>query len=96
MVLGVPNVGKSSIINALRGVHLKKPSVLAVAPEAGLTKSVHEKLKVYSNPPVFLYDTPGIMNPNIEYPETGMKLACCGKNDNETILKFILINFEFI
>lgn len=79
MVLGVPNVGKSSLINALRGVHLKKPSVLAVAPEAGLTKSVHEKLRVYGNPPVYLYDTPGIMNPNIDSPETGMKLACCGE-----------------
>ena len=78
MVIGVPNVGKSSLINALRGTHMKKRHSLQVAPFAGVTKSVHEKLRVFSNPPVFLLDTPGIMNPNIGSLDTGMRLASCG------------------
>jgi ribosome biogenesis GTPase A len=72
------SVGKSSLINALRGIHLRKKSTLYVAPEAGATKSVHERLRVCNNPPVFLYDTPGIMNPSINTMDTGMRLASCG------------------
>lgn len=79
MVLGVPNVGKSSIINALRAVHMRKRHALQVAPEAGLTKSVHERIRVSKSPAVYLIDTPGIMNPNIDDMDTGMRLASCGK-----------------
>lgn len=78
MVIGVPNVGKSSLINALRGVHLSKRRALKVGPEAGVTKSVHDRIRVYKSPAVFLYDTPGIANPNINSMETGLRLATCG------------------
>ena len=78
MVIGVPNVGKSSLINALRGVHMKKKSRLLVAPEAGLTKSVHERIRVSISPSVYLVDTPGIMNPRIDTLDSGMRLASCG------------------
>ena len=78
MVFGVPNVGKSSLINALRGVHMRKKRVLQVAPEAGLTKNVHERIRVCNSPAVFLFDTPGIMNPRISSMDVGMRLASCG------------------
>jgi len=74
----ITTVGKSSLINALRGIHLRKKSALYVAPEAGATKSVHERLRVCNNPSVFLFDTPGIMNPSINTMDTGMRLASCG------------------
>lgn len=81
MVIGVPNVGKSSLINALRGTHLRKRHSLIVAPYAGVTKSVHERIRVSASPAVYLLDTPGIMNPNIDSMDTGMRLASCGQFD---------------
>ena len=47
LIIGVPNVGKSSLINLLRRVNLKKgKKATRVAPEAGVTRSVLEKIKV--------------------------------------------------
>lgn len=78
MAFGVPNVGKSSLINALRGVHMRKRGGLQVAPEAGLTKNIHERIRVCNSPAVYLFDTPGIMNPKISTMDIGMRLAACG------------------
>lgn len=56
---------------------MKKRGALAVAPTAGVTKAVHERMRVSNSPAVYLFDTPGIMNPNINSMETGMRLAVC-------------------
>ncbi|TDG47417.1 hypothetical protein AWZ03_006145 [Drosophila navojoa] len=75
MIIGVPNVGKSSIINVLRNVHLKKRSAARVGAEAGITRSVGERIKIQEQPPVYMIDTPGILQPSIADDEMGMKLA---------------------
>jgi ribosome biogenesis GTPase A len=81
MIIGIPNVGKSSLINMLRAKNLKKGRVLKVGPSAGVTKCVHEKVRISADPPIFLFDTPGILTPRIDGDETGMKLAVCCKNN---------------
>ena len=77
MIIGVPNVGKSSLVNLLRNRHLRKKAASAVGAVAGITKSVLTRIKISENPLIYLLDTPGILEPNIKDTETGMKLALC-------------------
>ncbi|XP_053548147.1 mitochondrial ribosome-associated GTPase 1 isoform X2 [Bombina bombina] len=78
MVIGVPNVGKSSLINSMRRLHLKKGKASRVGGEPGITRSVMSKIQISETPLIYLLDTPGVMSPHIESVETGMKLALCG------------------
>ena len=67
MVMGIPNVGKSTFINAL----LKRRTA-AVGDEPAITKNLqHFDL----NDHMQLIDTPGMMWPKIEYESDGMMLA---------------------
>lgn len=77
MIIGVPNVGKSSLVNILRNRHLRKKAASAVGGVAGITRSVLHKIKISEDPLIYLLDTPGILEPNIKDTETGMKLALC-------------------
>lgn len=77
LVIGVPNVGKSSFINALRRTHLKKGRATRVGGVPGITRSVAEKIRVLEKPEIYVYDSPGILSPNVDSIEVGMKLAAC-------------------
>lgn len=48
MVIGIPNVGKSSLINALRAKHLRRSKATKVGGVPGITQSVLERIKVSS------------------------------------------------
>ncbi|XP_039452226.1 mitochondrial GTPase 1 [Culex pipiens pallens] len=75
MIIGVPNVGKSSLINVLRNRHLNRKGASQVGAVAGITRSVLHKIKICEDPLVYLLDTPGILKPNIADTETGLRLA---------------------
>jgi len=75
IILGIPNVGKSSIINALRNMHLKKKSSAEVAPKPGVTRHVMDEMLVNYNPRAYIKDTPGILTPRIESVEAAYKLS---------------------
>lgn len=70
MVVGIPNVGKSAFINKITG---RATAVTGDRP--GVTRS---KQWVRINPEIQLMDTPGILWPKFEDPETGMHLAFTG------------------
>ena len=70
MIVGVPNVGKSSLINRLTG---KKSALTGDRP--GVTKG--KQWLTLSNG-MQLLDTPGILWPKFEDPDVGLNLAFCG------------------
>ena len=67
MIMGIPNVGKSTLMNAL----LKK-KVAKVGDEPAVTKS-QQTLDL--GPGMVLTDTPGLMWPKIEHDSDGYMLA---------------------
>lgn len=70
MVLGIPNVGKSSFINRLVGRKATKTGDLP-----GVTKG---QQWIRTEGSLELLDTPGILWPKFEDPEVGYKLAVTG------------------
>lgn len=81
MIGGMPNVGKSTILNSLRTKYLKesnsKRSIAKVTPIPCTTKSLVGH-KINETPTIFLVDSPGIMVPKITDNEVGLKLALIG------------------
>jgi ribosome biogenesis GTPase A len=67
MIMGIPNVGKSTLMNAL----LKK-RVAKVGDEPAVTK-MQQRLYLGNN--MVLTDTPGMLWPKIAHPSDGLMLA---------------------
>lgn len=75
MVVGIPNVGKSTFINSFAGKACAK-----TGNKPGVTKG---KQWIRLNKSLELLDTPGILWPKFESQEVGLRLALIGSiNDN--------------
>lgn len=77
MIVGVPNVGKSSLINRMTG---KKSAKTGDRP--GVTKG---KQWLGLENGMQLLDTPGILWPKFEDPKVGLNLAFCGSIKDEIL-----------
>jgi ribosome biogenesis GTPase A len=91
MIIGVPNVGKSSLINAL--VNRKRAKT---GPMPGVTR--HQQW-VKLGTDLELLDTPGVMLPRIASPETGLKmgLVACIKDSvvgEELLSEYLLYQLD--
>jgi ribosome biogenesis GTPase A len=70
MIMGIPNVGKSTLINALLGRRIAK-----VGNEPAVTRG-QKRYSVHNG--MALSDTPGILWPRIEDEDSGYRLAASG------------------
>ena len=77
MVVGIPNVGKSTFINALAGKACAK-----TGNKPGVTKG---KQWIRLNKNVELLDTPGILWPKFEEQTVGLRLAFIGSIKDEIL-----------
>ncbi|MBQ4109304.1 MAG: ribosome biogenesis GTPase YlqF [Clostridia bacterium] len=89
MIVGIPNVGKSSLINKLA-----KKSSAKTGDKPGVTKG---KQWVRIQKGLELLDTPGILWPKFEDPEVGKNLALTGAIKDEILdtleLSCMLLNY---
>ena len=95
MILGIPNVGKSSFIN-----RISKRTTAEVGNKPGITK---QKQWIRINEKIELLDTPGVLWPKFESEDVALKLAFTG-TIKETVLqrtevayqlvKFLLENYQ--
>ncbi|XP_071443847.1 mitochondrial GTPase 1 [Hetaerina americana] len=93
MVIGVPNVGKSSLINWLRNKHLNKGNAAQVGAVAGITRRVQNRIKVSEEPKVYLLDTPGILQPSVKDVEAGLKLALCACLQDHLVGEIVIADY---
>lgn len=77
MIVGVPNVGKSSLINSLMGRRAAQ-----TGDRPGVTRG---KQWLTLKNGMQLLDTPGILWPKFEDPKVGLNLAFCGSIKDETM-----------
>jgi ribosome biogenesis GTPase A len=87
VVVGCPNVGKSTLINGLRNLGAKLGKTTKVGEKAGVTTKIQTRVKINEEPKIYLVDTPGIFNPHFSTPVEGLKIALTGgTNDSLTPL----------
>lgn len=70
LIMGIPNVGKSTLINTLAGRQIAK-----TGNEPAITK-MQQRIKLDQG--ILLHDTPGVLWPNLENPHAGYRLAVTG------------------
>ncbi|KAI6173143.1 G domain-containing protein [Aphelenchoides besseyi] len=86
MITGIPNVGKSSLINSIRTKNLGKTvNAVSVGARPGVTIRLQNRVKIFDKPPVYILDTPGVLDPYTRQVEDTMKLGLC-----ETILETMI------
>ena len=95
MILGIPNVGKSSFIN-----RVSKTNRLEVGNKPGVTK---KKQWIRINEKIELLDTPGVLWPKLDNEKVALNLAYTGSIKDEILpqieiayqlLKYLLENYK--
>ena len=87
MILGIPNVGKSSFIN-----RITKKNTANVGNKPGVTR---QKQWVRINQNIELLDTPGVLWPKFESEEVALNLAYTGTIKDD-VLQIIDIGFNLL
>ncbi len=99
MIGGIPNVGKSTLINSFKLISsdlkdltddTKKLAKSGIHPTT--TRHI-DFFKVNLEPLIYIMDTPGIMPPKIYNVESGLKLSICGNIKDKIAGKDIIADY---
>jgi len=89
LICGIPNVGKSTLINTLKGQRAAK-----TGDEAGVTKT-EQRITLADG--FYLFDTPGVLWPRIIVEQSGFNLAASGAIGvnafDEEVVALALLNY---
>lgn len=98
MVVGMPNVGKSSLLNALRHTGVRKGKVAITGAQPGVTRKIGTGVKIIDGSAegrsdVYLLDTPGVFIPYVPDADAMLKLALCGSVKDNIIPPFTIADY---
>lgn len=95
----MPNVGKSSLLNALRMAGVKKGKAAFTGAQPGITRKIASGVRIVDRDPetgnegVYLIDTPGVFVPFVPDTESMLKLALVGSVKDTIIAPTTLADY---
>ena len=97
LIVGMPNVGKSSLLNALRKIGVHKGKAAHTGAQPGITRKIGTTVKILegdeNSEGVYLMDTPGVFIPYVPNAESMLKLALCGSVKDTIIAPTTLADY---